>query len=155
MAEPTLEARLRELLPCDGKCKPLAPMMSSEPSPIVHTHKCIARYHAGLLALVEAEIAKAADPTLAENPMTERAGTTRPPAIRKPRTEPCPHCDGVGTRLVYPSGRYLRDARLRAQVSLREMARRIGLSPTMLCDLELGRRQLTRAQWDAVARSLR
>lgn len=73
----------------------------------------------------------------------------------QPRTEPCSHCDGFGTRLVHPSGRFLREARLRAKLSLREVARRTSLSPTMLCDLELGRRQLTRKHWTAIVGSLR
>ncbi len=55
-------------------------------------------------------------------------------------TEPCPTC-GKGREVVNPA--YLRAIREEAGLSLREMGRRIGVTATYLCDVELGRRRCT------------
>jgi predicted transcriptional regulator len=53
----------------------------------------------------------------------------------------CQHCAGSG---VEPNdsttGRQLKASRQAAGVSQREAAERMGITPTYLCDLELGRR---------------
>lgn len=57
----------------------------------------------------------------------------------------CPHCGGSGKCLDDKRvGRHLRDARTGRQITLREVARRMGFSAAYLSDLELGRRG-----WDA------
>lgn len=54
------------------------------------------------------------------------------------RTRKCPRCEGTGTlRLV---GAEMRRRRRAHGWTLRAVARALGLSPTYVCDLELGRR---------------
>jgi len=66
---------------------------------------------------------------------------TRTAALRLPRGIQCPRCQGTG---VLPDprleGAEMRALRERAQLKLRELARRFGLSVGYLSDLELGRR---------------
>ncbi len=54
----------------------------------------------------------------------------------------CPRCDGTGhiedERVI---GKRMRQLRLSAGVTLREMAQRLKYSPSYLSDLELGRRR--------------
>lgn len=56
----------------------------------------------------------------------------------------CPRCGGSGRvpdeRLV---GQQMREKRLASWLTLREMARRLALSPAYVSDLELGRRRWT------------
>lgn len=49
----------------------------------------------------------------------------------------CPTC---GQKTLVVNGGYLRAIRLRANISLREVARRLGISAAYLSDMELGRR---------------
>lgn len=60
----------------------------------------------------------------------------------------CPHCGGTGDiRAVNPA--WLRMVRERANVTLREMARRLDFSAPYLCDVELGRRAVSAKIHDA------
>ena len=69
---------------------------------------------------------------------------------KRPTLESCPHCNGTGQRIApYPSGAALREERLAAGLSMRALAAGIGLSPTMLCDIENGRRRISQRHWDA------
>lgn len=53
----------------------------------------------------------------------------------------CPRCDGTGRVLdIGVHAVLLQQARRDAGVSLREMARGLGISPSYLCDIEHGRR---------------
>ena len=52
-------------------------------------------------------------------------------------------------------GTELRQLRVRAQMSLREVAARSGLSPSYLCDLELNRRHLSEARYKKVASAIK
>lgn len=56
----------------------------------------------------------------------------------------CPHCDGNGTVLnpVF-EGMKKRGTRERYGLTLRELARRMKITATYLCDLEHGRRRWT------------
>jgi transcriptional regulator with XRE-family HTH domain len=51
----------------------------------------------------------------------------------------CPHC----AKPLYADPARIRDARRAAGVGLRETARRVGISPSYLCDLEAGLRHLS------------
>ena len=55
------------------------------------------------------------------------------------RATPCVHCGGAGY-VVRVNPTWLRSTRERAGISLREMARRIGVSAPYVCDVEHGRR---------------
>lgn len=65
--------------------------------------------------------------------------TVSKPAL--PITIPCPECKGQGT-VTNPVwyGQKMRNARRKAGLSLRQMARAIGLSAGYLCDMEKGKR---------------
>ena len=52
----------------------------------------------------------------------------------------CEHCDGQGFRLV-PAPMELRRRREASGLSLREVARRLDLSPPYISDMELGARR--------------
>ena len=52
-------------------------------------------------------------------------------------TQACAKC---GTPQATINGQWLRERRIAAGFSLREMAKRIGCSTAYLCDIELGRR---------------
>lgn len=53
-----------------------------------------------------------------------------------------------------PLGMYLRELREQADVSLRELAKKIGCSPAFLSDVELGRRFPTDEMFERIANSL-
>lgn len=53
------------------------------------------------------------------------------------RDEPCSAC---GTPRAVIDGAWLRDRRMKAGLTLREMARRVGVSAAYLCDIEKNRR---------------
>lgn len=56
----------------------------------------------------------------------------------------CRKCGGTGKELDPTGvGLEMRTARIKANVSLRDMAKRMGMSPPYLSDLELGRRDWT------------
>jgi hypothetical protein len=59
--------------------------------------------------------------------------------ILRSKTKPgrCPTC---GAKTVIPNGGYFRVLRLRAGLSLREVAKRLRISAAYLSDMELGRR---------------
>lgn len=63
---------------------------------------------------------------------------------------PCPRCGGSGRvpddRVL---GAVMRAKRTAADLSLRDMAKRTGVTASYLCDLELGRRQ-----WGAKQRAM-
>jgi predicted transcriptional regulator len=68
--------------------------------------------------------------------------------------KPCCHCGATG-KVEVVNHAFLRFVRLQAQVSLREMARRLGVSAAYVCDVEYGRRacpvawlERYRALWD-------
>ncbi len=63
--------------------------------------------------------------------------------IQKFRTEQCPRCGAREVKVVNPL--WLRATRERAGLSLRELARRAGFTASYLCDIELGRRRVTRS----------
>lgn len=52
----------------------------------------------------------------------------------------CPSCRGVGSVLTF-DGAAFRKARSKADLSLREVGKRAGVSAMYVCDIELGRRQ--------------
>ncbi len=58
------------------------------------------------------------------------------------RTEPC-KCCGQDRQLV--NGAWLREKRLHAGYKLREVARRLKITPSYICDVELDRRLCTDA----------
>lgn len=66
------------------------------------------------------------------------------PARKRPEIggRPCPRCNGTGTipddRAM---GAAMRQRREAAGLSLYDLAKKLGLSASYLCDLELGRRQ--------------
>ena len=65
----------------------------------------------------------------------------------------CPHC---GSEIRQVSGRWLRERRSVAGVSLREMARQVGFSAPYLSDIERGNRkppETVVATYDALRRS--
>ena len=64
------------------------------------------------------------------------------PTKIKPRLCPCPTCGAARKVRVY-RGADLRHARERADLKLRELARRSGLSVGYLSDVELDRRRAT------------
>lgn len=85
----------------------------------------------------------------------ERGAAVNAPAQREPLEHvPCPCCDGAGV-VVCVNGASLRRMRLRAKLSLRELARRCGISPPYLSDIELGRRQPSARVRDALCRGVR
>jgi transcriptional regulator with XRE-family HTH domain len=54
---------------------------------------------------------------------------------------PCPACEGTGKVLdPVAAGRQMRALRLKEKLSLREVARRMGISAPYVQDMELGRR---------------
>ena len=53
--------------------------------------------------------------------------------------KPCGHCGATG-KVEVINHAFLRFVRLQSQVSLRRMARRLGVSAAYVCDVELGRR---------------
>lgn len=65
--------------------------------------------------------------------------TLRKPGISK-RLECCSRC---GSLVEVPDGASLREVRKKAGLGLRELARRIGLTPAYLSDVELNRRRVT------------
>lgn len=71
---------------------------------------------------------------------------SRPLATTKVR---CPRC-GTLHALSVVDGKALRVRREKTGLSLRDMARRVGITPAFLSDIELGRRQPS----PSVARSL-
>lgn len=67
--------------------------------------------------------------------------------------KPCPTC---GTARTMPNGEWLRYVRQRANVTLREMARRTGFTAPYLCDIEYNRRNgspAIRAEYERLAPS--
>lgn len=57
------------------------------------------------------------------------------------KNKPCPHCNGTGKVPDDAAiGKRLRALRLSKNVTLREMARRLGVSVMWLSDLERGKR---------------
>lgn len=62
----------------------------------------------------------------------------------KIKTMPCQNCNGTG-RIVDPRsfGASLRASRERVGLTLREMARRLSLSPPFVSDVEQGRRSFS------------
>jgi DNA-binding XRE family transcriptional regulator len=66
--------------------------------------------------------------------------------LNKFKDQPCPHC-GAPKRVV--NGEWLRQERKRAGLTLREMARRVGVSAAYLCDIEKNRRNCLPAMRDA------
>lgn len=56
------------------------------------------------------------------------------------KTHVCPTCGGKGS---LPDPAALRVKRIKLRLSLSEVARKMGISTSYLCDLELGRRK-----WD-------
>ena len=61
-----------------------------------------------------------------------------------------PHYQTVRVIDHVKTGAKAHDIRLAAKVSLRAVARRIGVSPTLLCDLEKGRRSWTLTRFQTV-----
>ena len=72
------------------------------------------------------------------------------------RTEVCPECGGAG-RVDTPEtiGERIRHTRKRLGLSLRELARRVGISAAFLSDIEHGRRGMSGATEAAVMENLR
>ena len=71
-------------------------------------------------------------------------------------TEPCQHCKGTGKQLNQRAvGAEMRGLRELAQVSLREMARRMGITPPYLSDMELGKRNWSLERLEAFRKSLK
>lgn len=71
--------------------------------------------------------------------------------MAKFRSEPCPHC---GTPRSVVEGAWLRERRLRAGLTLRQMAERQGVSAAYVCDVEKNRRNCLpkmRAAYEALA----
>jgi len=62
------------------------------------------------------------------------------------KQQPCPHC---GTPQSVINGQWLRDVRKAAGLTLREMAKRVGVSPAYICDIEHNRRNCLPAMRDA------
>lgn len=58
------------------------------------------------------------------------------------RSEPCATC---GSPRAFVDGAWLRAQRTRARLTLREVARRLNFTPSYICDLELNRRQCSKA----------
>jgi DNA-binding transcriptional regulator YiaG len=54
----------------------------------------------------------------------------------------CPSCGGLGS-IKRVSGAYIREVREAANWSLRQMAKKLGISPAYLSDMELGRRGMS------------
>lgn len=63
-------------------------------------------------------------------------------AKRLTKIADCPHCNGKGCKRVL-NGAALRSVRELKQISLREMARKLGFSASYISDVELGKRQGT------------
>lgn len=66
----------------------------------------------------------------------------------------CPTCDGTG-KLLQVNGQWARLQRLKAALSLREVARRVDLSAAYVSDLELGRRPMGEGLWKRIEAALR
>lgn len=62
--------------------------------------------------------------------------------LKLSKVVPCPKCGGKG-KLAIVNGEFLREHRQHQGISLREIARRMGLSAAYLSDVELGRRPAT------------
>lgn len=61
----------------------------------------------------------------------------------KLKTRPCLHCNGTGQEIdPFALGQTFRAKRMAAGVSLREMARRLDITPAYLSDMERGSRML-------------
>jgi transcriptional regulator with XRE-family HTH domain len=61
--------------------------------------------------------------------------------MNHPPTEPCPQCNGTGRCLDDRAvGAAMRQVRIAAGLSLRGVAKRLGVSAPYVSDLELGRR---------------
>jgi transcriptional regulator with XRE-family HTH domain len=60
--------------------------------------------------------------------------------------QPCPHC---GTPRAVANGLWLREQRKRAGYSLRDFAKRVGVSAAYICDIEHNRRNCLPAMRDA------
>lgn len=76
--------------------------------------------------------------------------SVREPAVEKFTTGECPTC---GTPKSIINGKWLRQAREIAGLTLREMARRLEFSVAYLCDVEHNRRNCTpkiRAAYEAL-----
>lgn len=65
---------------------------------------------------------------------------------RKFRDEPCSQC---GSPRAVVNGAWLRERRKRAGLTLREMARRAGVSAAYVCDIEHSRRNCLPAMREA------
>lgn len=65
------------------------------------------------------------------------------PAYEVRSADPCRHCSGTGHRIDEKrTGKMLREIREDIlQMGLREMAKKLGISPTHLSDIELGKRR--------------
>jgi hypothetical protein len=82
--------------------------------------------------------------------MTVRQRTLVATPLNKFVSEPCRSC---GTPQSVINGAWLRARRKAAQLTLREMARRLGFSAPYICDIELNRRhcsQVVRAAYEAL-----
>lgn len=60
----------------------------------------------------------------------------------------CPTCWGTGKELDhYKMGQKVRAARLKAGLQIKEVALQIGITDSMLCYMELGKRRWTRESY--------
>lgn len=60
------------------------------------------------------------------------------------KTEKCPHCEGTGLKFDHAAiGAYQKALRIKAGKSLREVAKKMGVSAPYVSDLERGRRNWT------------
>lgn len=76
--------------------------------------------------------------------------------IRAPRIIQCPQCGGIGSIRNPPvEGAYIRRGREAAGISLRELARRLGISPGHMCHIEKGRRGMSDALYTKIQREIR
>lgn len=62
------------------------------------------------------------------------------------KQQPCPQC-GMPRSVI--NGQWLRDVRKKAGLTLREMAKRVEVSPAYICDIEHNRRNCLPAMRDA------
>ena len=70
--------------------------------------------------------------------------------------QPCPHCGGTGLiQDPVAVGQEFRALRVKAKLSAAEVARRIGVTPQYVCDLELGRRHWPHKQMEAYRMALK
>jgi hypothetical protein len=66
----------------------------------------------------------------------------KPKRNRNIPLEVCPHCQGTGRRPEpHGLGLFLRSCRRVEQIGVRELASKLSISPTYVCDVEAGRRR--------------